>query len=155
MKTSTAKLYWKVAACGSFIDVLIAVALLAVFYDTFAQGTGNFLAALRWGTLLGVVSAVFVVLATVALARKLDTAGGRISFVLLSFLAPIVGWVLVGVVTGLTTTWLFIWGYPIIGLVAGVVSGLFAVLATFFMPYASPAGDAVEAPGDVSDLFGT
>ncbi|MBW9110025.1 hypothetical protein [Microbacterium ureisolvens] len=154
MKSSTMRLYWKVIGYGSITGVVIAVAIMAVYYDTFAiWSTGDRLAVLRWGSILGLISAIFVAIGTVATARKLDTTGGRISFALLSFLAPIIGWALVGIGTGLTATWHFFWGYPLIGFVAGVVSGLISVLATFFMPHTSAGAGAVNAPDDTSDLF--
>lgn len=145
------KLYWTVIGCGSIAGVVIAVAIMAVFYGTFAiWGTGDPLAAVLWGSILGLITAIFVTIGTVATASRLDTTGGRISFVVLSFLAPIIGWALVGIGTGLTATWHFFWGYPLIGFVAGVVSGLIAVFATFFMPHASAA---VNMPDDASELF--
>lgn len=148
------KLYWKVVGCGSLAGVVIAVAITAVFQDTFAlRSNGDSLHTVRWGIILGLISAASVVLGTIATARKLDTTCGRISFVLLSFLAPIVGWVLLGIATGLTATWIFFWGYPIVGFVAGIVSGLIAVLATFFMPHDALAADAVNGSGSASDLF--
>ena len=148
------QLYWKVIGCGSIAGVVIAVAIMAVFYGTFAiWSTGDRFAAVRWGSILGLISAIFVTIGTVATASRLDTIRGRISFVLLSFLAPIIGWVLVGMGTGLTATWHFFWGYPLIGFVVGIVSGLIAVIATFFMPHASAAAGAVNEPDDAPDLF--
>jgi len=155
MKTSTTLLYWKIIGCCFIAGVVVAVAVMAVYYATVAiQSTGGLLAALRWGTTLGVTSGVFVVLGTIATTRKLDRTAGRITFVLLSFIAPIVGWVLVGITTGLTATWHFFWGYPIIGFVAGILSGIIALLATFFMPHSAPDADAPDALVGASDLFG-
>jgi MFS family permease len=152
MKQSTMRLYWKVIACCAMIGIALATGLLAVYYLTFAGEFtwATFAAAVKWGTVLGLLTTGMVIAGTIATARRLDRSYGKALFLLTSFLSPLVGWVLFGAVNGLLVGWDFFFGFPVIAGVSSVIALVVAALATFFMPSKRLDEDAA---GDGSDIL--
>lgn len=103
--------------------------------------------------ILALISSAFVTIGTIAFARKLNTAGGKGLIIAMSVVSPFVGWILFGVINGLLSTWIFFFGYPLIGATSGVMAGIVAALATFFMPQSASRQvlNPVEDPLDVFD----
>lgn len=150
MKKSTMGLYWKVIAYGSIVGIFLAVGVLAIYYLTFAHEftwatVGD---SIRWGFLLGLLTAGMVIAGTCVTARRLDTAGGKGMFILLSFLSPLVGWLLLGALNGVLVGWDFFFFAPWIAGVSSVTAVLIGALSTFLMPRAHedepPAGHSLD-----------
>jgi MFS family permease len=143
MSTSTRALYWRLLGGGALVGVVLAVAGLNLYYlatstEYFAPSTGygpqSFYNAVRWGTFLALVTAAFVMIGTLAVAGRLNTAWGKAGFVLLSIIGPAAGWMLFGVVQSVLTSWHFFFFSPILAVFAGIFSGIVAAFATFFIP---------------------
>jgi hypothetical protein len=136
MKSSTMALYWKVIAYSCIVGISLAIGILTMYYLTFANEftSATFGDAVRWGALLGLLTTVMVIAGTIATARRLDTPSGKALFILLSFLSPLVGWILFGIVNGVLVGWEFFFGAPLIAGVSSVVALLVGAVATFFMP---------------------
>jgi len=143
-------LYWKVIAWSATVGISLAIGILTIYYLTFANQftLATFGDAVKWGTVLGLLTTVMVVAGTIATARRLDRSSGKALFILLSFLSPLVGWILFGIVNGILVGWDFFFGAPLIGGVSSVVALLIGTLATFFMPSTRleehPAGDGMD-----------
>jgi hypothetical protein len=154
MRTSTVRLYWKVVAVGSIAGIALAVAALAIFYSTFARGFtwANVGDSLRWGVLVGLLTTAMATTGTLVTARRLDTAGGKALFILLSFLSPLLGWLLVGVIDGVIAGWDFFFGFPWIAAAAGIAAALIAAVSTLFMPPPPSGGSTSEHA--VEELLG-
>jgi hypothetical protein len=134
-------LYWRVALCGSLVGVALSIGILNLFYLIFwhEYTLQSFGAAAKWGTFMGLVASGFVVVGTIAFARKLGTRRGKGLFIALSVVSPIAGWLLLGILNGLLVSWYFFFGFPMTAAASGVLSGIVATLATFFMPQSDPS----------------
>ncbi|MDF2508063.1 MAG: hypothetical protein K0Q52_1922 [Microbacterium sp.] len=72
-------LYWKVIAYGSIVGISLAIGVLAIYYLTIAHEftwatVGD---SVRWGLLLGLLTAAMVTAGTCVMARPIYTAWGR------------------------------------------------------------------------------
>lgn len=146
--------YWRTIGYGSIVGIVLSVGILNLYYLIFATEytLQTFIDAAKWGTILALISSAFVTIGTIAFARKLNTARGKGLFIAMSVVSPIVGWILFGVINGLLFTWIFFFGYPLIGAASGVMAGIVAALATFFMPQ-SASRQVLNPTEDPLDVF--
>lgn len=153
--TSTMGLYWRVIAYGSIVGIVLAIVALNLYYLTFSleYSARSFGDAVRWGVIIALTTSGFVIASTVAVARKLGTRRGQALLVLLSFVGPVVGWLLFGAASGLLVGWTFFFGFPLIAGVAGITAVLIAAFATFFLPSADSHAAGPAATEDPLQFF--
>jgi MFS family permease len=155
MSTPTMGAYWRVIAYGSIVGVALSIGILNLYYLIFAseytlQSFGD---AARWGTLLGLVTSAFVIVGTIAFARRLGTRWSRGLFITLSVVSPVAGWLGLGIVNGLLVSWIFFFGFPLIAAVSGVMAGIVATVSMFFIPQPeTPEEDTASTDNPLSAL---
>ncbi|MFT4230316.1 MAG: hypothetical protein QM602_08515 [Microbacterium sp.] len=157
MSTSTMGPYWRVIGYGSIVGVALAIGILNLYYLIFATEytLQTFSHAAKWGALLALATSGFVTVGTIALARKLRARRGKVLFISLSVVSPIVGWLVVGVLNGVLFSWIFFFGFPMIAVVSGVMAGIVAALAMFFVPQSEVSEEETLSTDDHLDVFGS
>jgi hypothetical protein len=147
---TTTKLYWYLVAGGAVISVVAAAAINAIYVGVMDGGlsVSALPSAVRAGLIFGLLTTAFVILGTVRFASKLRFRKGWA--IVLSVVAPVVGWTLFGAIdSGFGPTSLFAF-YPVVGVIAGAGSGLVAALASFLVPEAT--SHRTPASPDSADL---
>ncbi|QCQ16882.1 hypothetical protein [Microbacterium sp. RG1] len=149
---SGAAIYWLTLACITVVEAVSCAAMILAWQSVFAAGViADFDGILRnafYGAAGGVLTALFVMLATLPLLRSLGERKG--AFVALSAVGPLVGWMLVGVVesgvVGVDNTL----GWAVVSVVASVGSCVIAVLATFVIDAVGPGNDDSAEDGSLN-----
>lgn len=144
MHVSMVGWYWRTIACCSAVGTGLTVIFLMGFYLLFGAefGWAHILDSAARGMGLGLITSLMVVAGTVATARHLNTGWGKGLFVLLTFVSPLLGWLLLGAVRGMLPGVLF--EVPWLAVVLTVGATVIAAIATFFVPDSSPS----TSPGD-------
>lgn len=107
----------------------------------------------KWGTLLGLVTSSLVIVGTIAVARRLGKRRGNGLFIVLGVVSAVVGWLLLGIINGLLVGWTFFFGFPLIAAVSGVITGIVATVAMFFVPDSDPPEDDALSADDALHLL--
>lgn len=136
MSASTVGTYWRVIAYGSIVGTVLSICVLSVVYLTFNPEFGgpDVVDAIRWGVGIALTTSAMVVAGTIVVAHRLESPVGKGAFVALSFLSPLVGWMLLGLVNGVVVGWDFFFGFPWIAAVASVSAIVIAAVSSLFMP---------------------
>ncbi|QRY41602.1 hypothetical protein JVX92_04905 [Microbacterium hominis] len=150
--------YWLGVVGAATVGTALFIVVLSIYYGMFIGGNGfweNLRIAFVSGGALGLATSAFVILSTLPLAKRVTRGSGRVLFVVGGAVAPLVGWALVGVITGITATWTFFWGYLVIGVIASIGAGILCILLSFF--FALEIDDEASPPeleGSLEDLLG-
>lgn len=153
----TMGLYWRVIMYGSIVGAALSVGILNLYYLVFATDytLQSFVDAAKWGTILGLVTSVLVIIGTIGVARSLGTRRGKGLFIVLGVVSAILGWLLLGILNGLLVGWIFFFGFPLIAAVSGVFTGIISTIAMFFAPDSRSSEDDALSTENALHLFDT
>lgn len=139
MSTSAVGPYWKIFLSGSVVGVLISSLAICLYRAIFfvELNLSVLVDSLKWGAILALITAAFVITGTIWFARTLNSKRSRIWFVALSVASPLIGWVLLGLLSGLVAGWSYVFFAPLIAVVSATTAG---IIAAFAMIFISPDG---------------